>query len=138
MTKILIGISDVNNECKMRGYRNWIQWMLNRLGHDIRPDWEHPKGKVLAGISKKKWYVKCPYCPGVSIGVDEHEAYHFCIECLNIENDFKPQIIKFPNIKKITELMALRPDYRRRNYIPHHGETLKDIEVENKKYGWSE
>lgn len=136
MTKILIGISDVNNECARRGYRNWIQLSLNKLGNDVRPDWEHPKGTVLAAISRKRWYVKCPDC-GVNIGVNEHEAYHFCIECLNIENDFKPQIIKFPNIKKITELMALRPDYRNRNYIPHHGETLKSIEEENELYGWS-
>lgn len=132
----LIGISDQNQECRRRGYKNYVHYILEKLAHDVRPKWENPKGHVLAAISKKRWYVKCPGC-AVNIGIDEDSSLFFCWECLNIANDMRPQHIKFPNKKRINELMALRPDYRNRNYLPHHGETLKDVEAENIEHGWS-
>ena len=79
MTFTLIGISDQNQECKRRGYKNWVQYILDKLAHDVRPKWENPKGHVLAAISKKRWYVKCPSC-NVNIGIDEGEALFFCYE----------------------------------------------------------
>lgn len=142
MTKIITSLSDVNYDAKRMRYRNWIQHQLQLRGcriyntQSFRPDWEHPKEFVYAAISWGRWYVKCPGC-GSSCAIDECEPFFFCPDCMNIKNDFLPQQVIWPNNKKIerlNEIMAERPDYKTRNWLPHHGETEEDLIKENIKY----
>ena len=127
-------LSDENEECKQMGYRNWVQWSLTRRGFDLRPDWEHPKGSLKAAVSWGRWYVKCPdkSCE-VAYGIDENEPYYFCLDCMNVANDFKPYRVEFRNLKDLKVLLGKRKDYRQRNYLPHLGETHEHLEKENKK-----
>jgi hypothetical protein len=117
MDKTIIGPSDQNHEIRRMKYRNWIGFLLVQrgMGH-IRPDWEHAGGFVHAAVSRGRWFVKCPGSDcGGNIGIDEEEIYHFCPDCLNVENDFKPQQVIWGSRKDIVRLkkiLAQRKDYR--------------------------
>lgn len=138
MNKTIIGISDVNQDALRMRYRNWIEWVLTirGMGH-IKPDWAHPQEHVKAAVSMGRWYVKCPggSC-GICCCIDEKEPLFFCPDCLCIDNDFKPYQVDWPSdgsITRINEIMAERPDYRTRNFLPHHGETEEELKQENAK-----
>jgi len=133
--KSIFSASDVNHACKKRGYKNWVQWLVSMRQPGLRPDWEHPKGTVYAIVSQGKWTVRCPGkdCFG-EILVEEHAPLHFCPDCMNVENDFKPQRIIFPHVKDLHILFSKRPDYRLRNLEP--GETAEDIRKQNEMMGW--
>lgn len=124
----------INEEARKQGYRNWIQWNMIRRGITLRPDWEHPKGRVVASVSKGRWFIKCPdkSC-NVGQGAVEGHQLHFCFDCLNVGNDFKPYHVDWGDIGLTQELLGVRKDYRQRNYEPHLGETLKHLELENER-----
>jgi hypothetical protein len=147
LDKTIIGVDDQNKDIGRMKYRNWIGFLLVQrgMGH-IRPDWEHAEGFVYAAVSRGRWFVKCPSIDeagnpcGGNIGIVEEEPFHFCPDCLNVANDFKPQQVIWGSRKDIVRLkkiLAQRKDYRRRNYLPHLGETLPMLEAENKRYGWN-
>ena len=129
--KSIMSLSDQNEECRKRGYKNWIQWIIQDVhGHkNMRPRWEAANGNLCASISKSRWFVQCP-C-GVGQGINELEPLFFCIDCHNVANDFRPQRVAWENLKDLHMLMGARKDYRQRNYEPHLGETLEHLEIEN-------
>jgi hypothetical protein len=132
---VLVSAHQINAQCKKVGWRNWVQELIELKGVFIRPAWEQSKGEVPAMVSMGKWTVRCPgkTCFG-EILINEGESLHFCVACMNIENDFLPQQIVFPNVKQLNELLAARPDYRSRNFEP--GETTQDIINQNRMMGW--
>ena len=134
MEIIIRSLRHENTEARNRGYRNWIQWSLIERGFVLRPDWEHPKGVAKAAVSKGRWYIKCPgkTCD-VNNPIDEGEAFMFCVDCMNVENDFKPYRVEWRNLKDLKLLLGERLDYRQRNYLPHLGETHDDLARENKE-----
>lgn len=133
--KVIIGLSDQNEECRKQGYKNWIQWRIFMLGHKhLRPRWEEPNGELYAAISKGRWYVKCggKIC-GVSQGIDENEPLFFCIDCLNVENEHRPQRVIWENVKDLHLLMGVRKAFQQRNFEPHLGETHDHLRLENER-----
>lgn len=134
MNEIVIrSLKHENVECKKMGYRNWIQWQITIRGIMLRPDWEHPQGTVKAAVSKGRWYVKCPgkICD-CNIPLDEMTQLVFCTDCLSVENDHKPFHVEWGDVGILKELLGERRAIKQRNYLPHHGETYKDLEKENK------
>ncbi len=138
--KTIIGISDQNKDVQRMRYRNWIGYILVKrgMGH-IKPDWAHIENSIYPSVSRGRWYVKCPdkTCGG-AIAIDENEEAHYCVDCLNIANNFKPQYVvwgSFKSIERLKKILAKRLDYRTRNYHPHLGETIDHLVAENKKHG---
>jgi len=98
-----------------------------------RPDWEHPKGEVKAAVSKGRWYAKCPgkICDA-NMPLDENTQKMFCTSCLSVENDHRPFRVDWGDIGVLKDLLSERRAIKQRNYLPHFGETYKDLEEENK------
>jgi hypothetical protein len=136
--KCVIGVSDQNTAAKKMGYKNWIGWTLVNRGLNIRPNWEESQGSLPAAVSKGRWYAKCPddTCRN-NIPLNELTPKAFCVDCLNIKNDFKAYTVEWDKRKSIKHIMAARIDMRRRNYLPHAGETIQSLTEENERYGWS-
>ncbi len=135
MDEIVIrSLKHENEACRKSGYRNWIQNQMIIRGFQLRPDWERPEGHLHAAVSKGRWYVKCPYvnCK-INMPIDELESLVFCVDCLNVDNDHKPQRVEWQSIDHLKTLLGVRRDHKQRNYLPHLGETHKHLELENKK-----
>ena len=137
VNKSVIGLSDQNREAAKRGHKDYVVFMLLMNGMNFIPDWANKKGFVPAAISNGRWYAKCPdeECKN-NIPLDEYQDCAFCTVCLNVANDFKPYTVRWENVDDLKLIMAARVDKRRRNFVPHAGETRQDLLKENEKYGW--
>lgn len=90
-----------------------------------------PIGKpLIAEVNHSRLIVKCPYCEN-GMAWDYNEDF-FCMNCLMVSNKGRPRPVKPPEkLEAICELLEKRPQFRERNLI--QGETLKDIQKENKE-----
>ena len=90
-----------------------------------------PIGKpLIAEINHSRLIVTCPYCMA-GMAWDYNEDF-YCMECLMVSNNGKPRPVKPPEkLEAICELLEKRPRFGERNLI--QGETLKDIQKENKE-----
>ena len=131
--KTIIGLSDQLPDYKRVGYKNFTQHVVKKHGWTTRPRWEEPHGDVVPSVSKGRWFVHCPdkTCK-IDQGVDENQPLHWCWDCKNVANDFRPQRIHWNDNSNIQLLLGARKDVRQRNYEPHLGETLEHLEIENK------
>ena len=92
-----------------------------------------PIGKpLIAEVNHSRLIVKCPYCMA-GMAWDYNEDF-YCMECLMTSNKGRPRPVKPPEkLEAICELLEKRPQFKERNLV--QGETLKDIQKENKSMG---
>jgi hypothetical protein len=115
--------------------RAWAEWARvhglpsrRRLG-DHSVDLRRSRKKLYAGIEGGKWITACPECNG-GVPCWPFHRKGCCLDCGTI------YAIDYPTIEevaRISELLRGRP-VAQQNYMPHRGDTVESLAVENDVY----
>ena len=86
-----------------------------------------------AYVNHGRWIVKCPWCAGATILVDEDRRF-FCADCCNAGAGFKYVPVKVrPDRAAIDAQLMKRPNPVNRNCFPE--ESLDDLIQEDALHG---
>lgn len=99
----------------------------------ILPTGDAETPRLSPQVGQGRWFVRCPWCPGATILVEEDPRF-FCCDCCNaaVGGRYLPVDLP-PDIREIERVLMRRPDVMTRNWLP--GETVADLDRENIEHG---
>ena len=88
--------------------------------------------KANARVNQGRWIVDCPFCNGAE-ALWPGEPWFLCGGCKNNDSMLALKVVLPEDISLIEKALEKRTRYENRNWSP--GETIRDLEIQNKQKG---
>lgn len=130
----IITANDRKNVAMYKGYRRWVEMLVNARYPGTRVNWRTQGEAVAAEIHRAGWVVVCPDCPEAI--VYEPGEPLFCPNCLNGMNaGFAREVIVPEERRQIEAVLLCRKMPEQMNWLPTEGEDLAVLIAENIAHG---